>query len=98
MLIKIVDVALDVIFLTIYNLSKFRNYLTFRIPAVREADARLVAEWIEARQKRDALQAELNVPTISRLYDAQAKLLGTTKAAALKCQDVLVKLRAHRKG
>jgi hypothetical protein len=98
MLIKAIDMALDVTFLTIHNLARFRNYLTFEKPTYREEDARLVAEWLEACQKRDALQAELSAPTTSRLYDTQATLLRTTKAAGDKCHYLLVKLRAHRPG
>jgi hypothetical protein len=69
-----------------------------RIRAGQEADARLEAEWIETRQKRDALQAELNDPTTSRLYDAQVEIIRQTAAAGAKCHELLVKLRAHRKG
>jgi hypothetical protein len=98
MLIRLIDMALDVTFFTIRNLAKIRNYLTFRKPTYREEDARLVVEWLEACQKRDALQAELSAPTISRLYDTQATLLRTTKAAGEKCHYLLVKLRAQRRG
>jgi hypothetical protein len=69
-----------------------------RIRAHQEEDARLEAEWIETRQKKDALQAELNDPTTSRLYDAQVEIVRETAAAGAKCHDLLVKLRAHRKG
>jgi hypothetical protein len=88
--------ALDVTFLTIHNLVKFRNRLAFREPAHRDEHARLVAEWVEACKKRDALQAEVNEPTNSRLYDTQATLLRTTKAAGDECHYLLVKLRARR--
>jgi len=103
MLTKLIDMALDATFSTIYNLSRFRNYLTVRKPADQEPadqaeDARLVAAWIEACQRRDALQAELNQPSMSRVYEAQATLLRTTKAAGAKCHHLLVELRAHRKG
>ena len=103
MLIRIVDVALDATFLTIYNLSKLRKYLIFRKQAHRvegeptdqtEAD-RLVAEWLEACQKRDALRAELEAPTTSRLYDTQATLLRTSQDAGDKCHYLLVELRKH---
>jgi len=103
MLIRVIDMALDATFSAIYNLSKFRKYLTVRKPADQEPadqeeDARLVAAWIEACQRRDALQAELNEPTISRVYETQATLLRTTRAAGAKCHHLLVELRAHRKG
>jgi hypothetical protein len=98
-LIRLVDIALDATFLTIYNLSKFRNYLTFRKPANRKNEAAgLVAEWLEACQKRDALRSELEAPTISRLYDTQATLIRTTKDAGDKCHYLLVKLRDHGRG
>jgi len=84
MLIKVIDMALDVTFLTIHNLVKFRNRLALRTPAEQEEHARLVAEWVEACQKRDALQAELTEPTTSRLFDTQPTLLRTTKAAGDK--------------
>jgi hypothetical protein len=64
----------------------------------QEEDARLEAEWIETRRKKDALQAELNAPTASRLYDAQLEIIRETTAAGAKCHDLLVKLRALRKG
>src|ERR1700685_840706 len=64
----------------------------------QEEDALLEAEWIETRQRRDALQAELNDPTTSRLYDAQVEIIREASAAGVKCHDLLVKLRAHRKG
>jgi|SRR5580700_3762878 hypothetical protein len=103
MLTKVIDMALDATFLTIYNLSRLRRYVTVRKPAdqepiEQEEDARLVAAWIEACQKRDALQAELNHPSMSRVYETQARLLRTTKAAGAKCHHLLVELRAHRKG
>ena len=103
MLTKMIDMALDATFFAIYNLSRFRSYLTLRKPADQELDdqeedARLVAAWIEACQKRDALQAELNEPTGSRLYETQARLLRTTQAAGDKCHHLLVELRAHRGG
>jgi hypothetical protein len=98
MLIKVIDMALGATFLTIYNLSRLRNYLALRKPANKEEDDRLVAEWIEACQKRDALQAELNEPSASRLYETQVTLLRTKKAAGDKCHHLLVELRAHRSG
>jgi hypothetical protein len=103
MLTKVIDMALDATFLAIYNLSRFRKFITVRKPADQEPadqeeDARLVAAWIEACQKRDALQAEIDEPTISRVYETQATLLRTTKAAGAKCHHLLVELRAHRKG
>jgi hypothetical protein len=64
----------------------------------QEEDARLEAEWLETRQKRNALQAELNDPTTSRLYGAQVEIIRETAAAGAKCHDLLAKLRAHRKG
>jgi hypothetical protein len=98
-----IDMALDATFSAIYNLSRLRKYITVRKPADQEPadqeeDARLVAEWIEACQKRDALQAELNEPTTSRVYETQVTLLRTTKAAGAKCHHLLVELRAHRRG
>jgi hypothetical protein len=98
MLLKMIDMALSVTFLTIHNLVKFRNRLTLRAPANQEERARLVAEWVEACKRRDALQAEVNEPTTSRLYDTQATLLRTTKAAGEECHYLLVKLRAPREG
>jgi hypothetical protein len=103
MLRKIIDLALDATFLSAYKLSKFRNYLTVRKPADQEPeeqaeDARLVAAWIKACHERDALQAELCEPTASRLYETQATLIRTTKAAGDKCHHLLVELRAHRRG
>jgi hypothetical protein len=56
-----------------------------------------MSEWIEACHKRDALQAELNHPSMSRVYETQATLLRTTKAAGVKCHHLLVELCAHRK-
>jgi hypothetical protein len=67
-----------------------------RIRADQEENARLEAEWIETRQRKDALQAELNDPTTSRLYDAQMEIIRETAAAGAKCHELLVKLRAHR--
>jgi len=103
MLTNMIDMALDATFSAIYNLSRLRKYITVRKPADQEPadqeeDARLVAEWIEACQKRDALQAELNEPTTSRVYETQVTLLRTTKAAGAKCHHLLVELRAHRRG
>jgi hypothetical protein len=63
----------------------------------QEDDARLEAEWIESCRERDALQAELNAPTVSRLYEAQVEFIRETSAAGAKCHDLLVKLRAGRK-
>jgi hypothetical protein len=101
-LLKMIDMALDVAFLTIHNLAKFRNRLASRnsrTPADqnREEDAALVAEWVEACKRRDALKTELSEPTTSRLYEAQATLLQTSKAAGDKCHYLLVKMRARRK-
>ena len=103
MLTNMIDMALDATFSAIYNLSRLRKYITVRKPADQEPadqeeDARLVAAWIEACQKRDALQAELNEPTTSRVYETQVTLLRTTKAAGAKCHHLLVELRAHRRG
>jgi hypothetical protein len=103
MLTNMIDMALDATFSAIYNLSRLRKYITVRKtadqePADQEEDARLVAEWIEACQKRDALQAELNEQTTSRVYETQVTLLRTTKAAGAKCHHLLVELRAHRRG
>jgi hypothetical protein len=97
MLIRMIDLALNCTFFTIHGLARYRNYLTFRKPTYQEEEARLIVEWLEARHMRDALKAELNVPTFSRLYDAQATLLRTTKAADEKCHYLLVKLRAHHR-
>jgi hypothetical protein len=98
-LLKAIDMALDVAFFTIHNLAKFRNRLSSRncpAPAEREEDASLVAEWVEACKRRDALKTELSEPTASRLYQAQATLLQTSKAAGDKCHYLLVKMRARR--
>jgi len=73
------------------------NYM-IRIRADQEEDARLEMEWIETRQRKDALQAELNDPTTSRLYDAQVEIIRETAAAGTRCHDLLVMLRARRKG
>jgi hypothetical protein len=98
-LIKIIDIALDATFLTIYNLSRFRKYLTVRKATQQEEEAaRLVVEWLDACKKRNALQAELSAPTISRLYDTQATLLRTTRDAGDKCHYLLVKMRDHHLG
>jgi hypothetical protein len=70
---------------------------TVRIRGNQEEDARLEAEWIESRQEKDALQAELNAPTFSRLYAAQMEIIMETTAAGIKCHALLVKLRAGRK-
>ena len=103
MITKAIDMALDATFLTICMLSRIRKYFTVRKPADQDPadqaeDARLVAEWIEACQKRDALQAEIDDPTTSRVYETQVTLLRTTKAAGAKCHHLLVELRAHRGG
>jgi hypothetical protein len=103
MITKAIDMALDATFLTICMLSRIRKYFTVRKPADQDPadqaeDARLVAEWIEACQKRDALQAEIDDPTTSRVYETQVTLLRTTKAAGAKCHHLLVELRAHRRG
>jgi hypothetical protein len=98
MLLKLIDMALDVTFLTIHNLARFRNRLALKTPADQVEDARLVAEWAEACKKRDALQAELNEPTASRLYETQATLIRTSIAAGVRCHYLLVQLRARRKG
>jgi hypothetical protein len=101
MLIKVIDLALNATFLTINGLSRFRNYLALRNPALqapvdKEEDARLISEWINACQKRDAIQSELSEPTISRLYETQATLLRTSKDAGAKCHHLLIQLRARR--
>ena len=93
MLVKIVDVALAVTFLTVHNLVKLRNRLTLRTQADHQEHDRLVAEWTAACHKRDALQAELSEPTTSRLYDTQATLVRTAQAAGDDCHYLLVKLR-----
>ena len=99
MLVRVIDGALNATFLAIYNLSRFRNHLALRKASNREEEsARLVGEWLEACHKRDALRAELDAPTTSRLYDTQATLLRTTKDAGDKCHYLLVKLRDQRRG
>jgi hypothetical protein len=96
MLTKAVEMALSALFLAVLLLSRFRNHLKSRTPITQEED-HLMAEWIEARQKRVALQAELDRPTASRLYDSQLRLLTAVKTAGDKCHDLVVKLRAIRK-
>jgi hypothetical protein len=63
MLTEMIDVALDATFFAIqpFQISHLRHApKTGRSKAGRSrGDARLVAAWIEACQKRDALQAEL---------------------------------------
>ena len=96
MLTKMVDIALSGTFLAVHVLSRFRDHLQSREPAVREED-RLMAEWVEARTKRIALQAELDHPTASRHFGAQMKLLQAMKAARDKSYNLVVALRANRK-
>jgi len=93
---KLIDVALGASFLAVHLLSKLRNRIQFATPAEREEE-RLMAEWVDARRKRVALESEMDRPTASREYGGQAKLFQATNAAKVKCRRVLVALRAHRK-
>jgi hypothetical protein len=56
----------------------------------------LRTEWIKACQEQAALQAELDKPTASRLYDAQVQLFRATEAAREKCA-LLLALRTYPK-
>ena len=56
-----------------------------------------MTEWAEARQKRIALQNEIDQPTKSRLRDAQEKLVQSSEAAGAKSHDLLVRLRVLRR-
>ena len=97
MLTKMVDIALNGTFLLTAVLTKSRNRVHSKRPAALEED-RLIAEWTEANRSRIALQAELDQATYCRLYSSQIKLLQMSKAAGDKCHDLIIRLRAHRKG
>jgi hypothetical protein len=62
-----------------------------------QEEDRLEAEWIASRREKDALQAELYHPTISRLYDTQIEIVRKTRAVGAKCHDLLVQLRSCRR-
>jgi hypothetical protein len=64
---------------------------------LQEEDARLEAEWLASRREKDALQAELNHPTISRLYETQVEIVRKTRVVGSKCHDLLVRLRSSRR-
>ena len=95
MLTKMVDLALSTTFLVVHFLSKFRSRL--HAGTTLGAEDHLMAEWIEARRQRFALQSELYRPTASRVHGAQTKLLDAFKVAGEKCHSLAAKLRARRK-
>jgi hypothetical protein len=64
---------------------------------LEDEGARLEAEWIASRREKDALQAELYHPTISRLYDTQIEIVRKSRAVGARCHDLLVQLRSCRR-
>jgi hypothetical protein len=91
---KVAGLALDATFLVVHILVRFRNCFESGTPDIEEN--RVVAEWVETRQKWIALQNELDRPTVSRLHGSQTKLIEATKTAKDKCHDLVVKLRTYQ--
>ena len=67
------------------------------MPDAEGEEDHLKSEWTEANRKRSALQTELHKPTVSRLLEAQTKLVNELEAARDNCRSPKVALGAHRK-
>lgn len=98
LLVKTVEYALNATFLAVHVISRVRTYLLSKPPGAQE-ETRLMAEWVEARNRRYSLQHELDYPSASRLHggDSQLKLTNSLKLVQAKCGLSLVALRAHRR-
>jgi hypothetical protein len=95
------DLVLSATSVAIHLLIRFRHWLQALVPGsgIKTAgeETLLTMKWVEAKQKKSALQSELDRPTASRLYGAQVKLWEATKAAGEKCHGLFLKIRAVRK-
>ncbi len=96
-----VDMVLSATSVVVHLLIRFRHRLQAIAPGsgIKTAgeETLLTMKWMEAKQKKSALQSELDRPTTSRLYGAQVKLWEATKAAGEKCHGLFLKIRAVRK-
>jgi hypothetical protein len=95
------DMVLSATSVAIHLLIRFRHWLQVLVPrpGIKTAgeETLLTMKWVKAKQKKSALQSELDRPTTSRLYAAQVKLWEATKAAGEKCHGLFLKIRAVRK-
>ncbi len=66
-------------------------------PLTEQQEDQLIADWTACRLKGEALQAEIDHATCSRLFDDQVKLWQEVKVQGDKCHKLLVELRACRK-